>query len=99
MHTVIGTAANVNDVTQAAGLLHGEELVPFADAGDQGMAKRDELKDSKTPWHVSLRPGKRPTKTEKPSSVAAQGLLLCLMDRTPPAQHAGRHGHGPTWAP
>ncbi len=26
MHTVIGTAANVNDITQAAKLLHGKEL-------------------------------------------------------------------------
>jgi IS5 family transposase len=32
VHTVIGTAANVNDVTQAAALLHGEEKVVFADA-------------------------------------------------------------------
>ena len=32
VHTVIGIAANVNDVTQAAGLLHGDELVAFADA-------------------------------------------------------------------
>jgi IS5 family transposase len=27
VHTVIGTAANVNDVTQAAALLHGQEEV------------------------------------------------------------------------
>jgi transposase, IS5 family len=59
VHTVIGTAANVNDVTQAAALLHGEELVAFADAGYQGVAKREELSDSKTQWHVALRPGKR----------------------------------------
>ena len=31
--TVIGTAANVNDVTQGHGLQHGEESVVFADAG------------------------------------------------------------------
>lgn len=59
VHTVIGTAANVNDVTQAAGLLHGEEIVAFADAGYRGVAKREELKDCKTQWHVALRPGKR----------------------------------------
>ena len=35
VHTVIGTAANVNDVTQGHGLLHGEEAVVFADAGYQ----------------------------------------------------------------
>lgn len=32
-HTVIGTAANVNDVTQGYGLLHGKETDVFADAG------------------------------------------------------------------
>ena len=33
VHTVIGTAANVSDVTQATRLLHGEESDVFADAG------------------------------------------------------------------
>ena len=36
VHTVIGTAANVNDVTQGHGLLHGGEDIVFADAGYQG---------------------------------------------------------------
>ena len=40
VHSVIGTAANVNDVTQGHGLLHGEETVVFADAGYQGATKR-----------------------------------------------------------
>jgi len=59
VHTVIGTAANVNDVTQAAALLHGEEKVVFADAGYQGVAKREEAKDLDVQWHVAMRPGKR----------------------------------------
>ena len=42
VHTVIGTAANVNDVTQGHALLHGEETVVFADAGYQGAHKRPE---------------------------------------------------------
>ena len=33
VHTVIGTPANVNDVTQGHGLLHSEEALVFADAG------------------------------------------------------------------
>lgn len=33
VHTVIGTAANVADVTQAGALLHGQETVAFGDAG------------------------------------------------------------------
>tara|TARA_B110000503_G_scaffold40402_1_gene66348 strand:+ start:1944 stop:2045 length:102 start_codon:yes stop_codon:yes gene_type:complete len=32
MHPVIGTAANVNVVTQVVGLLHGEATVVIADA-------------------------------------------------------------------
>ena len=33
VHSVIGTAANVNDVIQGHGLLHGQESVVFADVG------------------------------------------------------------------
>lgn len=36
VHGIIGTAANVNDVTQAGGLLHGHERVVFGDAGYRG---------------------------------------------------------------
>ena len=57
VHTVIGTAANVNDVTQGYGLLHGQESVVFADAGYQGAAKREEA--TGVPWQVTMRPGKR----------------------------------------
>jgi IS5 family transposase len=57
VHTVIGTAANVNDVTQGHGLLHGEEIVVFADAGYQGSVKRPEA--TGVNWHVAMRPGKR----------------------------------------
>ena len=57
VHTVIGTAANVSDVTQGHGLLHGEETVVFADAGYQGATKRPEA--TGVHWHVAMRPGKR----------------------------------------
>ena len=57
VHTVLGTAANVNDVTQGHGLLHGAEAIVFADAGYQGADKRTEA--TGVPWHVALRPGKR----------------------------------------
>ena len=59
VHTVVGTAANVNDVTQAHALVHGEETDVFADAGYQGVGKRAETQDIKTHWHVAMRPGKR----------------------------------------
>jgi IS5 family transposase len=57
VHTVIGTAANVNDVTQGHGLLHGEEAMVFGDAGYQGATKRPEA--TGVDWHVAMRPGKR----------------------------------------
>jgi IS5 family transposase len=42
VHTVVGTAASVHDVTQAGALLHGEEEAAFGDAGYQGVHKRPE---------------------------------------------------------
>jgi len=58
-HTVIGTAANVHDVTQAQGLLHGEETDVFGDAGYQGVEKREENQAIPVTWHVAMRPSKR----------------------------------------
>ncbi len=57
VHTVVGTAANVNDVTQAGALLHGQEEVAFGDAGYQGVHKRAEA--AGPAWHVAMRPGLR----------------------------------------
>ena len=59
VHSVKGTAANVNDVTQAHALVHGQETDVFADAGYQGVNKREETQDIKVCWHVAMRPGKR----------------------------------------
>jgi IS5 family transposase len=58
VHTVQGTAANVNDVVEANSLLHGQETDVFADAGYQGAAKRPDAK-ADVNWHVAMRPGKR----------------------------------------
>jgi IS5 family transposase len=58
-HTVVTTAANVNDVTQAHALLHGRETDVFADAGYQGVGKRAENQGKAVTWHVALRPSKR----------------------------------------
>ena len=59
VHSVVGTAANVNDVTQAHKLVHGEETDVFADAGYQGVSKREETQDIDATWHIAMRPGKR----------------------------------------
>jgi IS5 family transposase len=55
--TVVGTAANVRDVTQAGVLLHCQEEHAFGDAGYQGAHKRPEA--AKPAWHVAMRPGLR----------------------------------------
>ena len=44
VHTVVGTAANDHDVTQAGALLHGEETVAFGDAGYRGVCKREDAR-------------------------------------------------------
>lgn len=57
VHTVIGTAANVHDINMAHALLHGEETNVYADAGYQGIEKREQA--GSTRWHVAMRPSKR----------------------------------------
>ena len=61
VHTVVGTAANVNDVTQASKLVHGEETDVFADAGYRGVEKRKEIQAQHPDvnWHIAMMPGKR----------------------------------------
>ncbi|MDH2239802.1 IS5 family transposase [Pigmentiphaga sp. GD03639] len=58
VHTVRGTAGNVNDVLQANSLLHGQEEVVFGDAGYQGADKRPDARPGVT-WRVAMRPGLR----------------------------------------
>ena len=63
MHTVIGTAANVGDVTQGHALLNGQEQVVYADVGCQGAPKRDEV--TGVDLHIAMRPGKRSNKSTR----------------------------------
>ena len=58
VHTVRGTAANVNDVTQGNGLLHGQETDAFGDSGYRGIAKRADAKATVS-WHVAMQYSKR----------------------------------------
>jgi len=57
VHSVVATAANAADITQAGALLHGEEEVAFGDAGYRGVDKREEAQGPR--WHVAMQPGKR----------------------------------------
>jgi IS5 family transposase len=57
VHSLIGTPANVSDITQAGALLRGDEQFAFGDAGYRGVGKRDEARGPR--WHVAMQPGKR----------------------------------------
>ena len=69
VYTVIGTAANVNDVTQANALLHGDEKEVFGDAGYQGAEKRPDATGNAR-WNVAMRPGKRRVLDKSQKSTA-----------------------------
>ncbi|MFI8746701.1 IS5 family transposase [Pseudomonas sp. NPDC077186] len=55
VHSVVGTAANVADVTQVDKLLHGEENMVGADAGYTGVEKRPEHEGREVIWQVAAR--------------------------------------------
>lgn len=74
VHAVVGTAANVNDVTQAHALEHGTEADVYADAGYQGVAKHEEVQDVDATWHIAMRPGKR-------RALDKQSPLGSMLDR------------------
>lgn len=59
VHTVIGTARNVADVTRAHALLHGDEAAALGDAGYQGVEKRHENIGKTVAWHVAMKRSKR----------------------------------------
>lgn len=58
VHTVVGTAANANDVTHAHKLLHGQGTDMFVDAGYQGVAGREDAQHIAARWHVAIRQGR-----------------------------------------
>lgn len=61
VHSLVGTAAHVADITQAHRLLHGEEQHAFGDAAYQGVDKRAEHRPhaERVKWHVAMRRGLR----------------------------------------
>jgi transposase, IS5 family len=59
VHTVVGTAGNVADVTQAHALLNGNEIAALGDAGYQGVEKCPENLGKAVTWHVAMKRSKR----------------------------------------
>lgn len=55
---------NVHDLTPAPDLLHGEETLVYADAGYQGIEKRQDMGGKQIEFHVTMRPGKRRVQPE-----------------------------------
>ena len=55
VHSVVGTAANVADVTQVDKLLHGEENLVSGDAGYTGVEKRAEHAGRSVIWQIAAR--------------------------------------------
>lgn len=58
VHSMVGTAANEADVSQAHALLHGHEEHAFGDAGYTGGEKRDEMQGKSVKWQVAVKRGK-----------------------------------------
>ncbi|MDR0771012.1 MAG: IS5 family transposase [Burkholderiales bacterium] len=81
VHTVVGTAANVNDVTQAHALVHGDESDVYADAGYQGVGKRLDTQGIRATWHVAMRPSKRRALDASTPLGAVQGKLEYIKAR------------------
>lgn len=77
VHTLVGTAGKVHDVTQAQVLLHGGETDVFGDAGYQGVEKREENLELPVTWHVAMRPSKR-----KALPKTAEGELMEHLEHT-----------------
>jgi IS5 family transposase len=77
IHSVGVTAANVDDLTPAAELLHGEQEVVYGDAGYQGIAKRPEMVGKTAEFRVAMRPGKRRGLPDTP-----EGRLQDLIETT-----------------
>jgi IS5 family transposase len=74
VHTVVGTAGNVADVTQAHALLHGGETAVLGDAGYQGVGKRRENADKAIDWHTAMRPSVRKALKKNPLGRATEKL-------------------------
>lgn len=87
VHTVVGTAANVNDLNVAGQLLHGDEEAAFGDAGYQGVHKRPEA--AEPTWHVAMRPGQG--RAPVPRAQAAVRVHQGALPRAGQEHRADRH--------
>ncbi len=74
VHTVVGTAGNVSDVTQTHALLHGGEKMVLGDAGYQGVGKRAENVDKAITWHTAMKSSLRKKLKKRGVDLAKEKL-------------------------
>ena len=93
VHTVVaGTAANVNDVSQAHALVHGAEADVFAAAGYQGVDKREDTQNIRARWHVALRPDlRRRLDTTDPKDAITEQMEQVKARIRAKVEHPFRH--------
>ena len=75
VHSVVSTAANVDELNTAADRVHGEERVIYGDAGHIGIEKRDAIKDCEAEMCIAVKPGQRRVLPDTP-----EGRLLNLIE-------------------
>ena len=59
VHTVEATAANVHDITVAAGLLREDDEVVYGDSAYLGIEKRNKIRNSPQPSAITYRINRR----------------------------------------
>ena len=97
IHSIETTSANVHDLTSAAELLHGEEPVVYADAGYQGIEKREERQGKAIGFRLAIRPGKRRALPDTPAGrlddLLETGLAgtASACSRPPSVRKVGTH--------
>ena len=75
VHSVTGTAANVNDIREASKLLREDDEVVYGDSGYQGIQNRPEIKNNPNFKDIDYRINKRPS-TLKATGEKKNGLFL-----------------------
>jgi transposase, IS5 family len=89
VHTVVSTAANVSDISQAHALLHGKEEVVLADAGYLGVEKRPEVQAAHpaVAWKIAAKRQSVKQLPEGKLKTAIQKLEKCKASLRAAVEH------------
>jgi IS5 family transposase len=68
VHSITGTAANVNDISETHNLIRKNDEVVYGDSGYLGIEKHDEIKNDENLSHVEFRINRRPSSLKTPDS-------------------------------